>query len=62
MDFKTKTDKNGNTYTLSVDLNSKTYRTNGLASCEDRVITRHSMRNMIYELKECGFTEEYEGR
>ena len=57
MKFKTKADKNGNTHTLSIDLNTKTYTTNCMVWPDDMIISHRDMRSMIYELKECGFTE-----
>lgn len=54
-EFKTKTDINGNTYTLTIDHASRTYSTNRMAYKGMTVITRKAQREMIAKLKESGY-------
>ena len=55
--FKTKTDRNGNTYHLIIDTNNQTYSTEirTMADFEAVVIGKTDRHNMITTLKENGY-------
>lgn len=55
-EYKTKTDINGNTYTLTIDHSRKTYSTNRMPYRGMIIITRKQRRELIEDLKKSGYT------
>jgi len=56
--YMTKTDINGNTYTLTIDHNARTFtRGAWLVRSECITITRRKMRELIEECKSNGYKE-----
>jgi hypothetical protein len=54
--FKTKTDINGNTYTLEIDHDAKTYSENRLPAPDAVIIGKRERIRMMDELKRNGYT------
>lgn len=57
LEFSTKRDTCGNTYTLVLDTKNKTYNTNRLAHKSDIKITRKQRQELIEKAKEDGYKE-----
>ena len=57
--YMTKTDINGNTYTLRIDHAARTYERGAwLVRSESVIITRRKMRELIDECKQNNYTEK----
>lgn len=55
--FKTKTDRNGNTYTLEIDHDRKTFSRHTFPYSDNIIIGKRDLAGMVERLKMAGYSE-----